>query len=479
MKRRILALCLLAVMLLGIVGCTNNQQNETAWQIPEGGFNPDEEVTITFGHTMGQASMAIVDKYIKKFNEIYPNIHVEQANKGGWSDINGTITTEINGGLQPNIVYCYPDHVAMYNLSKSVVTLDELIASQLPVGNTGEILGLTEAQKNDFIESYYNEGTVFGDGLMYTMPFSKSTEILFYDKDFFTKYGLTVPTTWDEMWDVCAQIKAIEPTCIPLGYDSADNWFITMAEQMNSGYTDASASGDDRFCFDNEANRDFVKELRGYYELGYFTTKDLYGNYTSGLFTNQDPDKARAYMCIGSSGGTRHQTPKAEDEDGNTYQPFEVGIAPIPQFSADNKKAISQGPSVCILKGGNITDQQIMASWLFVKFLCTDVAFQAEFALDSGYMPVLKSVSENEYFASKINAANGFEGLNYLAIKVGIEERDTYFVSDAFVGSSVARKEVGALLNEIISSPLEGGTVDALIGKAFQDALDECIFQAG
>ena len=473
MKRRILALCLLAVMLLGIVGCTNNQQNATAWQIPEGGFNPDEEVTITFGHTMGQASMAIVDKYIKKFNEIYPNIHVEQANKGGWSDINGTITTEINGGLQPNIVYCYPDHVAMYNLSKSVVTLDELIASDLAVGNTGEILGLTEAQRNDFIETYYNEGTVFGDGLMYTMPFSKSTEILFYDKDFFTKYGLSVPTTWDELWDVCAQIKAIDPTCIPLGYDSADNWFITMTEQMNSGYTDASANGDDRFCFSNQANKDFLKELRGYYELGYFTTKDLYGNYTSGLFTNQDPSKARCYLCIGSSGGTRHQTPKADDGS----QAFEVGIAPIPYEGT--AKAISQGPSVCILKGGNITDQQIMASWLFVKFLCTDVAFQAEFSMDSGYMPVLKSVVENPTYAAWLENANGFEYLNALAVKVGLEARDTYFVSDAFVGSSVSRKEVGALLNEIISSPLNGGSLDSLVDTAFQDALDECIFQAG
>ncbi len=476
MKRRIFALCLLAVMLLGVVGCGPKQQAATPnFVVPEGGFDTTQEVTITFGHTMGSASMTIVDKYIKKFNEIYPNIKVEHVNKGGWSDINGTITTEINGGLQPNIVYCYPDHVAMYNLSKSVVTLDNLIASQIAVGDTGEILGLTEAQKNDFIASYYNEGTVFGDGLMYTMPFSKSTEILYFDKDFFTANGLSVPTTWDELWDVCAQIKAIDPTCIPLGYDSADNWFITMTEQMNSGYTDASKPSGENYTFDNQANKDFVKELREYYELGYFTTKDLYGNYTSGLFINQDPTKARSYMCIGSSGGTRHQTPKADDGS----QAFEVGIAPIPQVSADNKKAISQGPSVCILKGNGTTDQQIMASWLFVKFLCTDVAFQAEFSMDSGYMPVLKSVVENPTYAAWLEQANGFEYMNALAVKVGIEERDTYFVSDAFVGSSVARKEVGAMLNKIISSPLEGSTVDSLVNKAFQDALDECIYQGG
>jgi multiple sugar transport system substrate-binding protein len=428
---------------------------------------------------MGQASMAIVDKYIKEFNKIYPNIKIEHVNKGGWSDINGTIATEINGGLQPNIVYCYPDHVAMYNLSKSVVTLDNLISSTLSVGDTGEILGLTEAQKNDFVESYYNEGTVFGDGLMYTMPLSKSTEILFYDKTFFAKHNLTVPTTWDELWDVCEQIKEIDKTCIPLGYDSEANWFITMCEQMKSGYTDASKGSGEYYEFDNEQNRAFVKELREYYEKGYFTTKELYGNYTSGLFTNQDPEKARCYLCIGSSGGTRHQTPKATDEEGNTYQPFEVGIAPIPQYDLNNKKAISQGPSVCILKGKDTTDQQIMASWLFVKFMCTNVGFQAEFSMDSGYMPVLKSVTENEVYAKWLSEANGFDKLNALAVKIGIKERDTYYVSDAFNGSSTARNEVGYLLIECISDKLNGRTLDQLIDTAFKDAIDECIFQGG
>ena len=482
MKKRIVALCLAALMLFGMLamtGCNKAGNAQPNFVVPEGGFDPTQEVTITFEHTMGQASMAIVDKYIKEFNKIYPNIKIEQHNRGGWSDINGTIATEINGGLQPNIVYCYPDHVAMYNLSKSVVTLDNLINSTLAVGDTGEILGLTEAQKNDFVETYYNEGTVFGDGLMYTMPLSKSTEIMFYDKDFFKENNLTVPTTWDELWDVCEKIKAIDPKCIPLGYDSEANWFITMCEQMNVSYTDASKGPGEYYEFDNEQTRAFVKELRGYYEKGYFTTKELYSNYTSGLFTNQDPDKARSYMCIGSSGGTRHQTPKTEDEDGNTTYAFEVGIAPIPQYDLNNKKAISQGPSVCILKGKDTTDQQIMASWLFVKFMCTNVAFQAEFSMDSGYMPVLKSVTENEVYAKWLADANGFDKLNALAVKVGIQERDTYYVSDAFNGSSTARNEVGYLLIECISDKLNGRTLDQLIDTAFKDAIDECIFQGG
>ncbi len=484
MKKRIVALSMLALLLLGMLGITGcGSTGGPSVNIPDSGFDTTQEVTITFGHTMGQKNMAILDKYIKKFNEIYPNIKIEHTSKGGWGDIADTIKTEINGGTQPNIVYCYPDHVATYNLSNVVITLDDLINSTAAVGDTGEILGLTDAQKADFIETYYNEGKVFGDGKMYTMPFSKSTEVLFFDKDFFEDpankaKGLKVPTTWEELWEACRIIKTIDPNCIPLGYDSEANWFITMAEQLNAGYTDASKDGDDRFTFVNDKMKDFIKELRTYYyDLEYFTTQEIYGSYTSGLFTNQDPSKARAYMCIGSTGGTVNQIPKTEDEEGNVTYAFEVGIAPLPQADASNKKAISQGPSLCILKGKNTTDQQVMASWLFVKFMCTDPDFQAEYSTLSGYMPVLKSVTENKTFANWLNDANGSYNLAALAVKIGMQERDTYFTSDAFNGSSKAREEVGSLLIKCISTPTQ--SLDQFINTAFNDALDECIFAAG
>jgi multiple sugar transport system substrate-binding protein len=342
------------------------------------------------------------------------------------------------------------------------------------VGDSGEIIGLTDEQKADFIESYYNEGLVYGDNQMYTMPLNKSTEVLYYNKTFFEENGLSVPTTWDEMWDVCEKILAIDPTCYPLGYDAEENWFITLCEQMKTGYT--SASGE-HYLFNNDANKAFIKTLRENYEKGYFTTQELYGAYTSGLFTNQDPTKARCYMCIGSSGGASYQIPKTTNEAGETTFAFEVGVAQIPQYDANNKKVISQGPSVCILKGKDTTDQQIMASWLFTKFLCTNVDFQAEFSMTSGYMPVLKSVVNNEAYAAWLNSANGYENLVATCVKVGIEGRNDYFVSPAFNGSSAARVQVGSLLIKCISTKTDN--VDTLLKNAFQDAQDECEFQGG
>ena len=174
MKKRLIAMALLVAMLAGIAalsGCGNNGGNTTnAFVVPETGFDVNSEVTITFTHTMGAKLQEVLNTYIAEFNKIYPNITIEHVSAGGWSDINGQINTEIAGGTQPNIAYCYPDHVAMYNIAKAVVVLDNLIESDIAVGDTGEIIGLTAEQKADFIESYYNEGLAYGDDQMYTCP---------------------------------------------------------------------------------------------------------------------------------------------------------------------------------------------------------------------------------------------------------------------------------------------------------------------
>ena len=469
MKKRLIAMALLVAMLAGIAalsGCGNNGGNASnAFVVPETGFDVNSEVTITFTHTMGAKLQEVLNTYIAEFNKIYPNITIEHVSAGGWSDINGQINTEIAGGTQPNIAYCYPDHVAMYNIAKSVVVLDNLLESDIAIGETGEIIGLTDAQKADFIESYYNEGLAYGDGQMYTMPLNKSTEVLYYDKTFFEENNLTVPNTWEEMWDVCEKILAIDPDCYPLGYDAEDNWFITMCEQMGTGYTSAENGG--QYLFNTAENKAFVKELREYYQKGYFTTQELYGSYTSNLFV--ETTDTRCYMCVGSSGGASYQMSNNDTDDGSFA--FEVGVAPIPQYNG-NRKVISQGPSLCILKGANTTDQQVLASWLFTKFLCTNVDFQAEFSMTSGYMPVLKSVVDNENYAAWLGKANGYEQLVATCVKTGIEGRDTYFVSPAFNGSSTARTQVGSLLIKCLST--ETDDVDALIDQAFADALAEC-----
>jgi len=475
MMKRIVAMLLFVAMAMTMLAACNGTttpgttKGEVNFKVPETGFDAETPITITFMNTMGSNLATVLEAYIAEFEAMFPNIDVQSVNGGGYDDVRDTIVTEITVGGQPNIAYCYPDHVALYNLADAVATLDDLIDSQLTVtraDGTTEIIGLTDAQKADFIEGYYSEGTSFGDGLMYTMPFSKSTEVLYYNKTFFDANNLSVPTTWDEVEAVCAKIKEIDPDSIPLGYDSESNWFITMCEQYKSPYT--SATGD-HFLFDNEQNHAFIKRFNEWYAKGYLTTQTLYGAYTSGLFTSTNG--VESYMSIGSSAGATYQRPAA-NSDGS--YPFEVGIATIPQVDAENKKVISQGPSVCIFKKDN--PQEVIASWLFVKYLTTSIDFQAEFGMASGYVPVLKSVAQNEGYAEFLSKADGGNYIAALSAKVCLEQADAYYTSPAFNGSSAARDQVGALLTKCLT--MSGADLDAQIKAAFADAVEECEYNS-
>ena len=492
--KRILAFALMMVLcfsMFALVSCdkhesTNERPTETEAQTqPEGETGNGEtntpvqkpleydviaydgsEVTITFSHTMNATYQGVLDQYIAKFNEMYPNITVEHAQVGGYDEVRDQIKTELTAGNQPNIAYCYPDHVALYNVAKAVVPLNSFINSTIEItdalGNT-TVLGLTEDTIKDFVPGFYAEGAVFDNaGTMYTLPMSKSTEVLYYNKTFFEQHNLQVPTTWKEMEALCQKILEIDPDCIPLGYDSEANWFITMTEQYGSPYT--STERGNNYLFDHPQNKVFVKMFRGWYEKGYLTTQELYGGYTSGLFTELT-DK-NSYMSIGSTGGSIHQRPEATD----TGYAFDVGIAPIPQINPEAPKAISQGPSLCIFESDN--KQEVIASWLFVKFLTTNPEFQAAFSMTSGYMPVIQSVDQVPAYKNFLDNADGGDHIQALAVKVGREMSNAYFVSPAFNGSSVARDKVGVLMQYCFTTQTDD--VDAMIDKAFKDAVTEC-----
>ncbi len=470
MKKALVSLLLLASLCLScfvLASCGKGGGNQTEF---EDTLTYDgSAVEITFYHTMGSNLSTVLDKYLVKFNELYPNITVVHTQEGSYDDVRDKISTELTAGSNPNIAYCYPDHVALYNLAGAVVTLDSFINSTEVVtraDGTTETFGFTQEQKDDFIDAYYKEGAQFGDGKMYTLPLSKSTEVLYYNKTFFEANNLTVPSTWDELEEVCKKIKEIDPKCIPLGYDSESNWFITMCEQLKSPYTIVDEYGEGQFVFDDPANHAFVEKFAKWYDAGYLTTKELYGAYTSGLFVAQEGIKS--YMSIGSSAGATHQRPTKNDKG---EYPFDVGIATIPQQSLDNKKVISQGPSVCIFGG---EEQEVAASWLFVKYLTTCVEFQAEFSMVSGYVPVIESVQDNPVYAAFIEGADGGDNIAALSARVCLEQKDAYYTSPAFNGSSTARDQVGALLQSCLVKYKTATDKMGMIKEEFANAVAQC-----
>ena len=462
--RKLLVPFAAGLLALSMASCDKTAKKNANYDVPAE-FDTTKQINIVFYHTMGENLENVLKTAIADFEKDYPNCKVDSQKLGGYNDVYNSIQTQIANDEQPNLAYCYSDHVASYNRAKAVVQLDNLINDSK--------FGFSEAERKDFVEGYYNEGKNFGDDFMYTLPFSKSTEVIYYNKTEFEKQGWDVNKmkTWDGMIELCREIKEDYPNCYPLGIDSEANLFIELAEQIGSPYT--SAEKGNNYLFNNAKNKEFVQKFKGWFDEGLYTTQTLLGNYTSNLFVSTDDGVGkRSFISIGSTGGASHQYP-------DKTKHFEVGVAPIPTYGNVTLKCISQGPSLCIFKKAD--PQEVLATWIFTKYLM-DPEFQVAFAQQSGYNPVRNSCFDVEVpdpadptetktvkYSETLATAKGdsAKGLIALTANVCRSLSNNYFTSPAFNGSAKARIQVGDLFVAAIS-----GT--KTIDKAFEDAILEC-----
>ena len=425
---------------------------------------------IVFYSTMGDALQKVADVAIKSFEEKYPGWKITHQQPGGYDQVKASVISDLGAGTQPSLAYCYSDHVAQYLQSGKVLDMSKYINSLTETDITVEgaagdetkkaVLGYSEKDIADFIPGYYKEGfaTNYGDYKTYgftdtsilTMPFSKSTEVLYYNADALEEAGIAkAPATWDELWDDCRILKKKFPDCTPLGYDSEANWFITMCEQNGWDYTSIDKP---HYKFNNDGTVLFLEELKELYDEGLFTTQKKYGSYTSGLFTKGA--ETGSIFSIGSTGGATHQT----------SDKFTVGVAPLPGSELDdnsiNKSVISQGPSLVMFDTGS--DEKAKMTWLFVKELL-EPKFQCQFSMNSGYNPVRESSYDNEAYAEWLDG-DGIVAKTATAAKLMIND---YFTSPAFNGSATAREQVGSAL-------VYAFTGQKPAQKALKDAVDKC-----
>ena len=405
---------------------------------------------IIFYCSAGNTIRPVLDQKVKEFNQT-SDYKVKIVNPGDYDPLKEKIKADLKVGNQPAIAYCYPDHVAEYlsgSYKNKVIDLQSrFIANDKDFSNI------------NFIESYYNEGKIFEEGKLYTLPFVKSTEAVFVNMDILkaANVELSELETWEGLFakgGALDKIKAYNKDLIPLGVDSSDNLFITLCEQYGLPYTAAGTTNETTYLFNNEKVEKMLTELNREHQTDKsFSTRAVIGGYTSTKFTTKE-----LAISVGSTGGANHQDPKGA---------FEYKVLPYPHPAGKEATSVSQGPSLVMFEQTN--DEKENAAWAFAKSLFGDDV-QTEFPKSSGYMPVTNSAYENAAFQEFL----GGESIIAQTINMAQEVKDKLFVSPAFNGSNKAREQVGIALNEALAAkPAEAS---AKIKEALKNAYKECTF---
>ena len=429
----------------------------------------DESKTVVFYTTAGDTPMVTLNAAKAKFEEENEGWKVNIINGFDYNGLKEKVTSMLSSNTQPSVAFCYPDHVAQYLKTSKVLNLKDYIDNA--------DYGYSEEEWSDFVESYMTEGTSYSVDGIYSIPFARSTEVLYYNKTVLEEEEIAVPKTWSELWAACRKLKEKYPKSVPLGYDSEDNWMITYLEQYaknenqgNKYYTDGSKTGAEKLLFNCDVAKDFLVELRGYYDEGLFTTKTISGSYCSTLFKKykasdfasgkaKASDYTGAFLSIGSTGGASKQEPAGA---------FTAGVAALPGITEESALCISQGPSLVMFDQGN--EERAKMTWKFVKVLLTP-EIQAQYSIDNGYNPVRKSVYDNETFIEAME--DGTLTNKTILLANDIASKNLFFTSDAFIGSSQAREEIGKSLVNVMKN---AGAPATLASKYLKAAYDEAAY---
>ncbi|MCQ2815425.1 MAG: extracellular solute-binding protein [Bacilli bacterium] len=486
-KRLVTFLSLPVLIATCLTACGTNDAVDVDRSLPKG--DPPALTEILFWHCLGQDKTKVLNSVVDKFNLEYAGKYHVTA-KGIAGDYDGIFTqikTNLADGQVAAMAMGYPDHFSTY-MGKDK---DESYILRIDNFINDEEVGYTQAEIDDFVPEFLNEGKEYMFDGYWSMPMYKSTEIMYYNAGYmaganeqtFKKlrgdseylrlydavdgvknakqedldalktyvvshqgYAYDIPETWDQLISWARQVKSdraaqsVAGTFFPFGYDSDANLMISQFMQRNIPYTkndeESLRDTDKHFLFNNQDARNFAQQLVNWIKEGLFVTKGTIGN---NKYTNTYFSEEKIAMTIGSTGGSSY----------NVSSNFTVKLAPVPYTAngSNIKRYIQQGPSICFFNNDN--DWIHKGAWLFYKFLA-DPDNNLGLALENSYDPVRMSSFDKPEYEEWIKTAD--EDMQH-AIPVATKKlRQYYMTSPSFVGSSEARSEIGQILANIILS---------------------------
>ncbi len=470
---KLLALGALPILLSSLAGC--------------GGSAPSGAINVRFWHTFGAKNKEALETKASQFSALVKknlgvDVTVTCEYQGGYDDVLKKVTQGWGAGDIPTIAIAYPDHVADYlsvEDGKYVYNLENYFDdAEIGFGKQAFLGDKAAYGKSDFVHAFLDEGTHFAKQGTYTLPYMKSSEIMFYNLDAVEKampyYHPEITSTdqikefigemsWAQLMELCDVIRAHKDEVLPtmeepLYYDSDGNFFITQLYQNNIAYSSINAAGQGVIDFESGDARTkaeaMMTALKAEYDKGNIRTKGTEGTYGSDSFKNE-----KCVFTVGSTGGTGYNFPEGDA--------FRYAAAELPFVAKAHKAYVSQGPTLTFLGNPKLSqeenDKRMKYGFMFAKYLTNpDVNVEVCIYGSEGYLPVRESAYTTDEFLEFLQDGEIYAD----AARVMINDIDgAYINTPVFKGSAELRTQSGAILTQAFV-----GT--KTVTQAFDDAIE-------
>lgn len=419
--RKSKVLIVLMVLALFLIGCGSSSNNESS--------DGEVELSWYFPVAVGGALTDIIDGMAEDFHEENPDIKIKPIYSGTYDETMTKVQTAIQGKTTPDIAVLLSTELFTLKDMGAIIPLDDFI---------------DESEKSvDFFPAFMENSQ--DEGQTWSLPFQRSTVVLYYNKDAFEAAGLdpdSPPETWEEVIEYSNKIKEADVTRYGVEIPSTglQTAWLFQALALQNGDNLMNEDGTEVY-FDTPENveaLEFWLSLAEEHEVMPSGTIDWSSSPTDFL-------EERTAMLYHTTGNLTDIKEKAD---------FDFGVAYLPGNQSYGTP--TGGGNLYIFD--DIPDENKEAAYKFIEWL-TLPEQAAEWSAGTGYIATSEAAYETsvmkEYVETLPGALVAKDQLEYASAEL----------------STHKNSQVVKILNDNIQNALTGGTsAEEALKKAQEEA---------
>jgi len=300
-------------------GCSSSDSSSDSASAPS--CEPSKgKVTLQYWNTVNG-----MDKVVDLWNKEHPDIQVESKNIS--NDQYGAINNALKAGTAPDLAQVGYDQLPTERSQDAFV---DASACKTAAG-----------AESKFVPWTWSQASFGGEGV-FALPQDTGPMAMYVRTDIFKKYGVPVPTTWDEYTTAAEKLHKADPKLTITFFDPNNaEWFNGLLWQNNAQMY--SYSGDKWHV---TVESDQSKQVADYWQKlidDKLVRTDLANGSTQMFAAYQDDEVATQIGAAWGYTGIRDNLP---DQAGKW------SIVPMPTWGADGNSGDWGGSTVAFMKGG-------------------------------------------------------------------------------------------------------------------------------
>ncbi|MCD4700856.1 MAG: ABC transporter substrate-binding protein [Candidatus Aegiribacteria sp.] len=355
---------MLPILLISLLACGNSNRSS------------DGEVQVLFWHAMGgPLGEYLEDTLITEFNSTHPGIEIIPVSMGNYRALCQKILASVMAGDTPVVAQAYETWTSQLIRGNALVPLDSLMEL-----DSSEV---TERWNNDFFPVFQHNNTY--DGRIYSFPFNKSVQALYYNVEMMDSLGLQPPLTWED-YRMVLMALTIDGNNDGDLLDDCDRWGTAFTPSVGMFENLLLQRGGTLLNSDSTrtafASAEGIDALQLMIDLIYV---DGSARISSGYTHQNDFADGKVGIVQGSTVSLAFMENTMERMEESGEDVFTLGIAPLPK---DREQAvIIAGTNVILFKSDST---EVEAAWEFIKWF-TEPRQQARWSAATGYIPATRS----------------------------------------------------------------------------------------